>query len=490
MQAAFAARTPGAIFLAAVVAVHARRPVELAPEFDGALRAAPFDGAAASRMAERLDVLVPTWMDLAPQLGASATPAPVPTADIATASSHHALETSGCGAMQLRIALGSIQVNKRVDDVFDDAIYCAAQASDERSIEGATTEVTPPLGPGQAHSFSSTDGTFFGREAPRDPGERLNITYDCAEQDGAAEYQRLREAFEQLAQLARILSPQNTAFIASAAQAADIAARIAAAFDQDDRLFHADESLTRQDLWQLIQEPPRRLERSGTHNLSDWAWELQVVFSGCASESATPPTPQPTPSPSETPQPSPTPSPSPPPASTCDASNCSGCCVGTTCISNTTQQRCGARGAACYSCASHERCASGSCALDSQSLWSVTVVSANIDDRDEGGTCWDDAVGTCDDPPEAFLAATCGGRQGTTGVQSTWQPSWRTELFQVTADALIAGGMSVTVYDEDLTSDDTVATCSFSVPADVLVSGSGVLDCGVARSLTFEFGAR
>lgn len=50
------------------------------------------------------------------------------------------------------------------------------------------------------------------------------------------------------------------------------------------------------------------------------------------------------------------------PPATCSFENCSGCCDGNTCVTNTSAGACGARGQACAVCESGETCAAGQCA--------------------------------------------------------------------------------------------------------------------------------
>ncbi|MFO0578881.1 MAG: C2 domain-containing protein [Polyangia bacterium] len=104
----------------------------------------------------------------------------------------------------------------------------------------------------------------------------------------------------------------------------------------------------------------------------------------------------------------------------------------------------------CGSCASYEVCstATGTCGINPSSTWVLGVDSARIASTKSNGDAWD-AFGGAPDP---FVMID--GRQTST-QQDTFTPVWR-EGATYTAATLTGPGVSLTVYDEDVSANDVI----------------------------------
>jgi hypothetical protein len=160
--------------------------------------------------------------------------------------------------------------------------------------------------------------------------------------------------------------------------------------------------------------------------------------------------------------------------STCGPSSCTGCCQGSKCLSGVSSSACGEKGINCHSCASIAVCQTGVCKLKASSLWGIIVVSAELDSKD-----WD--WWPMSPPPDPYVEITVGSATGKTTVKdNTTAPQWDEYLFTVSAGAIAASNLLITVYDDDAwLGKETIGTCTVFVPDDVLASGWGIVDgCG------------
>lgn len=445
VRAAFAEGRPGAQLLAALAGRVAGRPVTGDARWRAHAAQVELAPASAAWLVQALDTVAPGWEAIAPAGDGSEPP---------LASHTRALETVGCGAMRLQLTLDSVEVVKRDDDFAGDRIYCVMRAEDDAVLELTETEISPNLHPGDRHWFE--DPVFYGRDAPRDPGRQLRITYDCFEHDSPEDYENIRRAIDIARSAGKAL---GAGVIIALAEAAAILTRLAAAFDGDDHLVTHEEVFGRQALWALMLEPPRTLGAEGRNKWSDWAWRLQVTADGCA-------TGEPAPTESNTFRREETPAPR------CDASTCDGCCVGTRCVAGDDEQACGAGGGACRSCDTGESCQRGACHFDTGRPFEVVAVRAEIEDR-----CWDAGCG----PPDLLLEVATGGlRGGTTHRQDTLYPQWNETVIPSVAGTHLLDQIALTLTDLDLTFDDLAARCTVRATVAELRAGRGIYRCGPA----------
>lgn len=462
---------PAAWLLAVLAAPAADRPVEVPDAWRPALAAAELSLEAADWLAARLDRTVPDWWtisapispgDLAADSSVTEIPAPYDTRE-------SALETSGCGEMKLSMVLESVTVHERDDNFADDRVYCMVRARDARFEESVSTEISDYLGPEETYYFQ--DGVFYGRQAARDPGEQLHVLYDCWEHDSDADYDKFREVVEAAKRLGKALestAPDVAGYLMTAAEVATLAIQIASALDGDDHLYHDEETLTRQGLWESMNQAPRRIVARDTHFGMNWAWELAVSARGCATgEPDTEPTPE-----------------------ACGPGNCDGCCVGNRCDTGTSTQSCGTGGVACHSCDAMEACGAGRCAFDAGVGLDVIVYSGTVSPTDEYGSCWDDIFGACDDPPDVYVEVSAGGQSGSTSISESWSPQWnQTILTSVPARDLMAAP-SIAIWDDDLSNDDLICEGTLAFEEALLREGAARVDCGSIASVVLHFEAR
>jgi hypothetical protein len=428
---------------------------------DAALRAHPVSTEGRRRLVDVLDREFADWRELSHvPLPGDREPASAPRFE----SAWQGLETSGCGEMRLQMALSSVTVQERDDNFSDDRVYCVVRATDATGdMEIVRTDVSPALGPGQSHDFD--DGVFFGRGGARDPGETLDVEYDCWEMDDASEYERFEEILDQVMDIADDLGVRGALVeYEMVARALILLGRL---FDGDDYLFHTAERFTRQDLWVLAAtQPERSFTARGTHLGSDWAWSFKVLAEACAvGENAAPgsfggggdggsgsggPAP-----------------------ATCD-----GCWVGGTCKGGTANDACGTGGADCTSCSGLDSCRSGRCVFDSSRTVDVVAVSAEVPGSDPNGDYWD--VGA-DSAPEVIMRISSGGRSGSTNLVEGYDVSWDTIVLRDVRVADLMDSIEVELTDDDLQFDDFIDGCSGAMTRANISAGEVTLGCGSSQ---------
>lgn len=423
-----------------------------------------------NRIQDRLGQIVPDWRNLVGVL---------PRLDVPSViEGQQALETSGCGEMSLVMKLDAVTVHEREDNFTHDLVYCIARAeststSGEASLEMVATEVSPALDTGQRYDFE--DGTFFGREGGRDPGEELRITYDCWEHDSPEEYEKFETALSKLQRIAKLLPAQVQAYVAVGAKVAKVLIELGKAFDSDDHLFTANENVRRQALWSLMLEEPREVARRGTNNGSDWSWTLDVVADGCAGSRDSGGRPDSEPGAAQPAEP------------VCSPATCDGCCVGRDCLRGNTDGECGRSGEDCSSCDSHERCNGGQCSFDSSVRFDIEVLGAEISGTDQNGSAWD-AFGGAPDP---IVELACGGDSGGVAVQNdTYFPSWNDVVLQGVEARDLINGLSVEVTDDDAQFDESISSCRYSVSESELIGGDFSVQCDAYSVVYLRASAR
>lgn len=405
---------------------------ETSPQLLALARSAPFPQAQLDRITVALDTGLPNWR--APNLGAPLTEPP-PSIGVG----RYSLETSGCGEMELRMAMKSVQVDEREDNLTGDRIFCIIRAEDKESVELLQTDSSPPLNPGDRHHFQDT--IFYGREARRDPGAQLTVSYDCYEIDDQADYDRISEIIDQVEDIGVHLGkltgfPNASAFLVQAAKVARLLAKLSAVFDGNDHLYAHEETFDRRGLWRLISDHKRTLTARNEHNLSEWSWVFSLETEGCAKGEA--------PSSGES-------------ATLCSASNCrAGCCVGDRCVTTQNNQTCGRGGDACRSCQGVNTCQDGRCEFDpSQVQVDLSVVSARVDRTKRDGRCWDAGC----NPPEVYVELASLECNQSTSAQESYSPTWRHVVCPgLRADAL-TDDVFVRIQDDDLLDDDLIGEC-------------------------------
>lgn len=190
--------------------------------------------------------------------------------------------TMECGSPMLRVGVTKIKVHEEDDDFANDIVYCMVQAETANGAEIRVTPKTPNLDEGDEHSFALDAGVFWGQQGPSTPGGNVLITYDCFESDTSSGYQGLIDAIGAAAgEIGNVVEGENGwIFDAVAAIAPVVSAGLA--LDNDDHLFNAQQTIPLDRQLELTNGAYWTVRREGTHNLSDWDWELYVSAWGCA----------------------------------------------------------------------------------------------------------------------------------------------------------------------------------------------------------------
>jgi hypothetical protein len=168
-------------------------------------------------------------------------------------------------------------------------------------------------------------------------------------------------------------------------------------------------------------------------------------------------------------------------AAGCGPSTCqNGCCAAGRCITATTAQQCGTRGAVCTACGGCQLCAAdGACAVDPASNWQVVCGSAQLTVAPPTGTTWDPAGvagdGTAPDPFCQFEKP-AGTIDNATGAAT------RTinDSFTATWNQVVTAG-NTTITAAELMSTDTNAWRVWV--GDSEFNGRGTLACQVRPPL-------
>ena len=153
----------------------------------------------------------------------------------------------------------------------------------------------------------------------------------------------------------------------------------------------------------------------------------------------------------------------------CDASNCAnGCCMGSMCVTNRTDQRCGNAGAACAPCDPCYQCSNrGVCGLTPGAPWDVICSSATLTPTMpmNANGAWDagNGVGALPDP---FCQFTRNGnaQATTTTLMNTLAPVWDESIapanLNLTQNFLVSQAWEVTVIDDDGNNAQSDLACS------------------------------
>jgi hypothetical protein len=176
-------------------------------------------------------------------------------------------------------------------------------------------------------------------------------------------------------------------------------------------------------------------------------------------------------------------------APACGPTTCAtGCCAAGRCITPTTAQQCGTRGAACVACGGCQQCgASGVCELSPTSKWVVQCASAQLTVLPPTGLTWDPAGvagdGTAPDPfcqlerPSGVIDTTTGvvTRNVLDSFSATWNQTVTPASNPMTAAELMSADAAtwrVWVGDNEFNGRGALA-CEVHppLPASALVNG-------------------
>ena len=162
---------------------------------------------------------------------------------------------------------------------------------------------------------------------------------------------------------------------------------------------------------------------------------------------------------------------------TCDSTNCSGCCDTTkVCQNGTSDSACGTSGAACSACTSTQSCLSQKCQLKSTGQYKVILVSVT---PVTGYSC--DTFGKCD----LYVELTVGSTKATsTTKEGTDQPVWNESLLIATQSA-ITSKFEAKVWDDDWPFDQSLGSCKPTITAKDLTAGKITTECGQYSSMGF-----
>lgn len=165
------------------------------------------------------------------------------------------------------------------------------------------------------------------------------------------------------------------------------------------------------------------------------------------------------------------------------AETCDGCCYGTYCV-RTTRDLCGVGGIECIQCVGEEECSAdrthcetgpdipcvpactsaqtcegGECLYRLDAMYNLRLISGMLPAQTQSGAAWDLPSGY----PDAYVTfKTTGGdhtvRSST--VEDDVNPEWNEVLVDnISGTDLVFRGLEVEVFDEDLTSDESMGVC-------------------------------
>ena len=162
---------------------------------------------------------------------------------------------------------------------------------------------------------------------------------------------------------------------------------------------------------------------------------------------------------------------------TCDSTNCTGCCDSAkVCQNGTSDSVCGKGGAACTACSSTQSCQSQKCTLKSTGQYKVILVSVTME---KGVSC--DTFGKCD----LYVELDVGGTKAKSTVKKdTDQPIWNETLLIATQSA-ITSKFEAKVVDEDPFSAQTMGDCKPTITSKDLTAGTITAECGNYTSSGF-----
>ena len=162
---------------------------------------------------------------------------------------------------------------------------------------------------------------------------------------------------------------------------------------------------------------------------------------------------------------------------TCDSTNCTGCCDTTkVCQNGTTDSVCGKGGAACAACTSTQACLSQACTLKSSGQYQVILKAITME---QGVSC--DTFGKCD----LYVELTVGTTKATSSTkEGTDQPTWDESLL-IATQSQITSKFEVEVWDDDWPWDQKMGTCKPTITSKDITAGTITMECGNYSSMGF-----
>lgn len=190
--------------------------------------------------------------------------------------------TMECGAPLLRMRVAQVTVHEEDDDFANDIVYCSIVTEAAAGAEVRVTPQTPNLDEGDSFAFSIESGVMWGQLGPTTPGGNILVTYDCFEADTNDGYQSLIDSIGAAAgDIGGVVGGQyGWVFTVVGALAPVVSGALS--LDSDDHLFNATQTIPLDKQLDMTNGRYWGVRRSGTHNLSDWDWELRVEAWGCA----------------------------------------------------------------------------------------------------------------------------------------------------------------------------------------------------------------
>jgi hypothetical protein len=210
-------------------------------------------------------------------------PTPSPLGPTITPMGNEFPQPMDCGKPLLRIGVTHVIVHEPDDEVLSaDQVYCLVQSEAQTGGEVRVTPITPELAEGDSYVFSLESGVFWGQQDPRYAGSDIQITYDCIESDSDDGYANLIKAIGDAAiEIGGVIPGEVGWIVLIAGVVAELVAAGLAA-DTDDALFNAQQVIPQDKELELTNGAWWSVRRSGSHNMSDWDWELTIKAWGCA----------------------------------------------------------------------------------------------------------------------------------------------------------------------------------------------------------------
>ncbi|MSP23748.1 MAG: hypothetical protein EXR75_01005 [Myxococcales bacterium] len=190
--------------------------------------------------------------------------------------------TVECGAPLLRIGVASVKVYEEDDDIGNDEVYCVIQAEAMTGAEVRITPKTKPLDEDEVYNFALESGVFWGQKGPLSPAGNLIVTYDCIESDTGDGYQKLVDSIGNAATKVGDVVPGDNGWIFTTVGAIAPIVSSGLSLNGDDQLFNAQQIIPLDKQLELTNGRYWTVRRAGTHNFSDWDWELRIQAWGCA----------------------------------------------------------------------------------------------------------------------------------------------------------------------------------------------------------------
>lgn len=166
-------------------------------------------------------------------------------------------------------------------------------------------------------------------------------------------------------------------------------------------------------------------------------------------------------------------------ATACGPDDCDGCCSGDTCLAGDSAAACGNGGDQCNDCGVGFECEVGSCEIVPGSRWDLTVLSAQVSDKNTEGKSWDVFNGK----PDVFAGVVVGSEPDeinarTSTLDNTFTPVWNQMIREdVTADRFL-DHLFVVVKDSDVGSDQLIGQCAAAIDSFSFEAGAEVtIEC-------------